>query len=112
MKSQFVLNLQMTHGMKHLRVSFSQTPVRHTSSDEDECEQDPPEPPAKRVKTYKEAVECLEDVRVFLEQRGHTEAATEADILVNKVTTLQCSQMSCSVQSSITSYFKPNEKHS
>ena len=46
------------------------------SSDEDECEQDPLEPPAKRVKTYKEAVECLEDVRVFLEQRGHTEAAT------------------------------------
>ena len=78
------------------------------SSDEDECEHDIPEPPAKRVKMYKEAVECLEDVRLFLEQKGHTELATEADILVNKVTQLQCSQMNCSVQSSITSYFKPN----
>ena len=78
------------------------------SSDEDECEQDIPEPPAKRVKMYKEAVECLEDVRLFLEQKGHTELATEADILVNKVSQLQCSQMNCSVQSSITSYFKPN----
>ena len=82
------------------------------SSDEDESEQDAPEPPAKRVKTDTEAVECLEDVRVFLEQRGHTQAATEADILVNKVTKFQCSQMSCSVQSSITSYLKPSEKHS
>ena len=85
------------------------------SSDEDECEQDPPEPPVKRVKTYKEAVDCVEDVHVFLEQRGHTKAATEAteaDILVNNVTKFQSSQMSCSVQSSITSYFKPNEKHS
>ena len=27
-----------------------------------ECEQDPLEPPAKRVKIYKEAVKCLEDV--------------------------------------------------
>ena len=32
------------------------------SSDENECEQVTLEPPAKRVKTYKEAVECLEDV--------------------------------------------------
>ena len=28
-------------------------------TDEDECKQDAPEPPAKRVKNYKEAVECL-----------------------------------------------------
>ena len=50
------------------------------SSDEDE-EQEVPNPPAKRVKTYKEAIECLEDVHVFLEEKGHTEAATEADML-------------------------------
>ena len=49
-------------------------------------EQNPPEPPAKRVKTYKEAVQCLEDVHMFLDQRGHIEAATGADILVNKGT--------------------------
>ena len=82
------------------------------SSDEDECEQDAPEPPAKRMKTYKEAVECLEGVCVFLERRGHTVAATEVDILVNKVTKFQCSQMCCSVQSSITSYFNHTETHS
>ena len=91
--------------MTELQPNSSETCV---SSDEDECEQDIPEPPAKRVKMYKEAVECLEDVRLFLEQKGHTELATEADILVNKVSQLQCSQMNCSVQSSITSYFKPN----
>ena len=59
------------------------------------------------MKNYKEAVECLEDVRLFLEPRGHTEAATETDMLVNKVTQFQCSQMSFSVQSSITSYVVP-----
>ena len=58
-----------------------------------------------------EAVECLEDVYVFLEQTGHTQAATKADILVNQVTKFQCSQMSCSVQSSITSYLKHSDKH-
>ena len=49
---------------------------------------------------------------VFLEQRRHTEGATKADILVNEVTKFRCSQMSCSVQSSITSYFKSSEKQS
>ena len=108
MKSQFVQSLQMIDTwdetfMSELQPNNSETQI---SSDEDECEQGVPEPPAKRVKTYKEAVKCLEDV--FLEQKGHTEAATEADILVNKVTKFQCSQNSCSVQSSITSYFKPS----
>ena len=78
------------------------------SSDEDE-EQEVPNPPAKRVNTYKEAVKCLEDVCVFLEEKGHTEAATEADMLRNKVTSFQCSHISCTVQSCITSYFKPSE---
>ena len=68
-------------------MNFSQT--AHISSDEVECEQDVPEPPAKRVKTYKETVECLEDLLMFLEHKIHTKAATEADILVNKGTKFQ-----------------------
>ena len=78
------------------------------SSEEDECEQDMLGPPAKRVKTYKEAVECLEDVRMFLEEKGHTKAATETDYLVNQLTSFQCSNIS-TIQSCITSYFKPSE---
>ena len=74
------------------------------SSEEDKCDQDMP---AKRVKFYKEAVECLEDVRMFLEEKGHTKAATETDSLVNQLTSFQCSSIS-TMQSCITSYFKPN----
>ena len=90
--------------MDELQPSISEAQV---NSEEDECEQDMPDPPAKRIKTYKEAVECLEDVRHFLEDKGHTKEATETDTLVNKLTSFQCSKIS-TMQSYITSYFKPN----
>lgn len=56
--------------------------------------------------TYKESVECLEDVHMFLEQRAYTESAIEVDVLVNKLAKFQCSQLSPFVQSSITSYIR------
>ena len=52
----------------------------HVSSDEDECEQDVPDPPVNPVKAYEEALDCLKDVCMFLEEKGHTEAGTVADI--------------------------------
>ncbi len=44
---------------------------------EDETSAPSPPPPSPKLKTYKEAINVLEDVSHFLEQRGHTKETIE-----------------------------------
>ena len=50
-------------------------------------------------------MQCLEDVRSFLEVNGHTAEATVTENLVNTIAWLQCSTMKRTVQSKLTQYF-------
>ena len=63
------------------------------------------EPPPPRLKNLREVMECLEDVRSFLELNGHTREATKTEDLVNSVAWLQCSTSTYTVQSKLTQYF-------
>ena len=75
------------------------------NSDEDEndmCVEDT-EPSPPRMKNLTEVIDCLEDIRSFLEQNSHAEEATRTDELLCAVTRLKCT---CSVQASITDFFQ------
>ena len=63
-------------------------------------------PPPPRMKNLTEVIDCLEDIRSFLEQNSHAEEATRTDELLSAVTRLKCT---CSVQASITD-FSQNDK--
>ena len=78
-----------------------------SDSDIDEDQEDitENEEPAPRIKTFHEAITCLEHVRSFLECRGYTSEATDTDIVVNSVVRLQCLAAAQSVQTSLTDYF-------
>ena len=74
----------------------------------DNEEEDGPEdvePPPPRLKNLRKVMECLEDVRSFLELNGHTAEATKPEDLVNTVAWLQCSTTKYTVQSKLTNYF-------
>ena len=79
--------------------------------DKDEDDSDPAEdhePSPPRVKNYREAMECLEDVRsFFFELHGHASEATKAEELVNRVSSLQCSSERFIVQTKLTSSIDP-----
>ena len=77
--------------MDELQPSISEVQV---SSEEDECDQDMPDPPAKHIKN------ALKMYITFL----RTKEATETDYYVNKLTSFQCSKIS-TMQSYVTSYF-------
>ena len=71
----------------------------------DNEEEDGPEdvePPPPRLKNLREVMECLEDVRSFLELNGHTVEAAKTEDLINTVTWLQCSTTKYTVQSKLT----------
>lgn len=65
------------------------------------------DPPPPRLKNFVEAMDCLEEVRSFLELSGHTAEATKAGELVNTVAWLQCSTTRYTNQAKLTSYFQP-----
>ena len=83
--------------------------VCQNSDDDEECDPDPladEEPPPPSLKTLREVMDCLEDVRTFFELNNHTEEATIPEELVNKVAWLQCFTTKCTVQSKVTGYFQ------
>ena len=45
-------------------------PIDNPSGNEDEEELDIP-PPLPKIQTYNEAIQSLEDIKIFLEHRGH-----------------------------------------
>ena len=73
--------------------------------DEEDCDEEDVEPPPPQLKNLSEVIECLEEVRYFLEQNGHTAEATKTEDLVNKVAWLQCHTSKYTVQSQLTQYF-------
>ncbi len=61
------------------------------------------EPTPPRLKNLREAMECLKDVRSFIELNSYTAEATKAEELVNKVAWLQCNVQG-TVQSKLTNH--------
>ena len=59
--------------------------------------------PSSENKILTEVIDCLEDIRSFLEQNSYAEEATRTDELLSAVTRLKCT---CSVQASITDFFQ------
>ncbi len=57
-------------------------PAEHEGGDEDEDEEDDLDidlpPPTPKIQTYKQAIESLEDIMIFLEQHGQIELASKA----------------------------------
>ena len=73
--------------------------------DEDSKNEDKPER-LPCLSDFREAVACLEEVRYFLEYRGYTSAATDANTLTNNLAELQyTSQLQATKQTSITDFF-------
>ena len=68
----------------------------------------PPIASLPRLNTFREAIENLEDVRSFLEVKGHTTEATKTSDLGNDLAQLECSSSRYTVQLGIKSYFKPS----
>ena len=60
------------------------------------------EPAPLKVTTYKQAVQCLEDVSHFLNSKGNTEAYTAVGLAMDMVAGMK---VAASKQSSISDYF-------
>ncbi len=60
--------------------------------DEDE-EDDSEQLPISNVKTYKDAILALEDIKTFLESRGHLMESTKIGISVDSLASLQLAAM-------------------
>ena len=72
------------------------------SESEEECSALPP----PRFRNLPEVIACLEDVRYFLECKGHTPQSTEAMSLISSLTMLHSQNLSkCSRQSSLLDFF-------
>ena len=85
----------------------------HQDADEDEEDEDHEdvEPSPPRLKNFKEAMECLEDVRSFLELHGHMTEATKAEGLVNNVAWLQCATTRYTEQQRLQATSSLNHQH-
>ena len=58
------------------------------------------------LSNFREAVACLEEVHYFLEHRGYTSAAADANTLMNNLAELQyTSHLHLAKQASITDFF-------
>lgn len=82
--------------------SLSQNPMASQDADSDpesDVDLDPPEPV---IKNFREAVESLENVQVFLESRDCLEMATKTNTLLSEVAAVQFSHMH---QSTLANYF-------
>eukprot|EP00731_Ephydatia_muelleri_P020059 Em0012g884a len=75
----------------------------NSDEDEDDMYVEDTEPPPPRMKNLTEVIDCIEDIRSFLEQNSHAEEATRTDELQSPVTRLKCT---CSVQASVTDFFQ------
>ena len=64
----------------------------NSDEDEDDMHVEDTEPAPPRMT---EVIDCLEDIRSFLEQNSYAEEATRTDELLSAVTRLKCT---CSVQ--------------
>ena len=69
---------------------------------EGQDEDDDVEPAPLKVTTYKQAVQCLEDVSHFLNSKGNIEAYTAVGLAMDMVAGMK---VAASKQSSITDYF-------
>ena len=79
--------------------------------EEDESEQDEPddtsfdfEPPPLKIKNFGEAIQSLEDVRIFLDSKGHSDQATTIASAVDLVASLHCKSLASARQSTLNEY--------
>ena len=61
--------------------------------EEEEFDVDMPPPPPK-IQTYKQAVESLEDIKIFLEHHGRLELASNATSLLSELATCHAATLS------------------
>ena len=76
-------------------------PMTVDSGDEEE-EFDVP-PPAPKIRNYKVAIQSLEDIKIFLEDRGHFEQASTAASLLAQVASKHSSSLT---QATLDRYFE------
>ena len=74
------------------------------SEDDNNSEEDEPVP-AKVKKTYSDAIESLEEVLKFLEDKGHTDEATSVNSLISLVVKKSYVASASAKQTLITEYF-------
>ena len=73
------------------------------SEDDNNSEEDEPVP--AKVKTYSDAIESLEEVLKFLEDKGHTDEATSVNSLISLVVKKSYVASASAKQTLITEYF-------
>ena len=78
-----------------------------TEDAEEEEDQYDVEPPPPKIAKYEDAISALEDVQRFLDNKGHSEQATNISSMMNKVTELHCVSLSLGRQSTLQDYFHP-----
>ena len=67
-------------------------PMSLTDGEEEEEEFNVP-PPAPKLQSFKEAIQSLDDIKVFLEDRGHFEQASTAAALLAQMASSHSSTM-------------------
>ena len=70
------------------------------TDDEEDMEMDAEVPPLK-INKLSEAIQCLEDVRLFLDVQGHVPEATSLSLTIDDVIKLQCQHVATARQSTI-----------
>ena len=63
-------------------------------------------PPVPKIQSYKEAIQSLEDVKIFLEARGCFELASTASSLLAQMATQHSSTL---LQSTLDHFFEPTQ---
>ena len=85
--------------------SISQEQVKIEEAEDEEDELYDLEPPPPKLRTFQEAVSAIENVQMFLDNKGHNELATKLGSQINSIVSLQFSSAKCSVQTRIDDFF-------
>ena len=77
----------------------------HVSDDDDGCSEMDMETPSLKITNYKDAIESLDNVRQFLENKGHVQEALQVGSTVDTLTSLK---LQSAKQTTLNDYFTNN----
>ena len=63
------------------------------------------EPPPPKIKNFGEAIQSLEDVQTFLDNKGYSDQATTIAAAIDLVASLHCKSLASARQSTLNEYF-------
>ena len=66
------------------------------------------EPPLQKILKYQDAIIALEDVRAFMDSKGHSEEATRIASIIDKVTQLHTATLYHGRQTTLQDFFHPH----